>query len=361
MMKPGKTTILCPVDQMLAGVPGYLLYGIPYFEAIGLKLGLHLDVKVLYYRRGGYSAWTFLKTNLLLTYRILTTQHDVLYNMIDPDYLFLLSLFKKVGLYRKKMYAWKYTVIGRTDRWWVNLLKRHFYNSFERLFMLTESHVQKSRDEGLVRPDIFQYMKWGRDLAEVDRIDVQPDDPFTFISTGIAYRDFKTLYQAFAKVKGARLKIIAVKAWGTADYASYLDPITNPNVQVIYVDNSKDRKGVVRYVYEEMKKSHCALSICQDVPFGVGYTQILDSLACSLPVITTYNVDSPIDVDQQAVGVSVPAYDVDRLAAVMQRFVDDPALVASYRQHARRLIAEEYDIKQVTKNVLSSMFLNTDV
>ena len=93
----------------------------------------------------------------------------------------------------------------------------------------------------------------------------------------------------------------------------------------------------------------------------MGYTQILDSLACSLPVITTYNVDSPIDVDQQAVGVSVPAYDVDRLAAVMQRFVDDPALVASYRQHARRLIAEEYDIQQVTKNVLSSMFLNTDV
>lgn len=361
MMKPGKTTILCPVDQMLAGVPGYLLYGIPYFEAIGLQQGLHLDVKILYYRRGGYSVWTLFKTNLLLAYRILTTRHDILYNMIDPDYLFLLSLFKKVGLYRKKVYAWKYTVIGRTDRWWVNVLKRHFYNSFDRLFMLTESHVQKSRDEGLVRPDKFQYMKWGRDLTYVDSIDVQPDDQFTFVSTGIAYRDFETLCKAFSKVKGARLKIIAVKAWGDADYASYLDQINDANVRVVYVDNSKDRKGVVRYVYEEMKRSHCAVSICQDVPFGVGYTQILDSLACSLPVITTYNVDSPIDVDLQEVGASVPAYDVERLAAVMQRFVDDQALLASYRQHARRLIAEDYDIQQVARNVLSSMFLNAGV
>ena len=360
-MQPTTTTILCPVDQMLEGVPGYLLYGIPYFEAIGLQLGLHLDVKILYYRRGGYSLWTLIKTNIVLAFRILTTRHDVLYNMIDPDYLFLLTLFKKMGLYRKKMYAWKYTVISRTDRWWVNLLKRHFYNSFDRLFMLTASHVQKSRDEGLVRPDKFQYMKWGRDLAYVDGIDVHQDPQFTFITTGIAYRDFETLCQAFAKIKGARLKIIAVKAWGDSDYASYLDQINDTNVHVVYVDNSKDRKGVVRYVYEEMKKSHCALSICQDVPFGVGYTQILDSLACSLPVITTYNVDSPIDVDQQKVGVSVPAYDVDRLTAVMQRFVDDQVLVASYRQHARQLIAEDYDIKQVAKNVLSSMFLNADV
>lgn len=359
-MPPKRTTILCPVDQVLEGVPGYLLYGIPYFETIGSQMGLHLDVKVLYYRRGGYSPWTLIKTNMVLAYRIITTRHDVLYNMIDPDYLFLLTLFRKVGLYRKKMYAWKYTVIGRTDRWWVNLLKRHFYNSFDRLFMLTASHVKKSRDAGLVHPDKFQYMKWGRDLAYVDGIDVPQDPPFTFITTGIAYRDFETLCQAFAKVKGARLKIIAVKAWGDYDYASYLDRISDENVQVVYVDNSKDRKGVVRYVYEEMKKSHAALSICQDVPFGVGYTQILDSLACSLPVITTYNVDSPIDVDQQEVGVSVPAYDVDRLAAVMQRLVDDQAFWSSCRQHARRLIATDYDIHQVARQVLSAMFLKTE-
>ena len=357
-MKPSKkTTILCPVDEMLKGVPGYLLYGIPYFEAIGQQLGLHLEVKILYYRRGGYSVWTLLKTNLLLAYRILTPRHDVLYNMIDPDYLFLLTLFRKVGLYRKKMVAWKYTVISRTDRWWVNLLKRHFYNSFERLFMLTASHVEKSREAGLVQADKCLYMKWGRDLAYVDGIDVQPDEAFTFISTGIAYRDFDTLCRAFAKVKGARLKIIAVKAWGDADYATCLDQVHDPHVEVIYVDNAKDRKGVVRYVYEEMKRSHVALSICQDVPFGVGYTQILDSLACSLPVITTYNVDTPIDVDQEGVGVSVPAYDVDRLATAMQRFVDNQAFWSACRQRARQLIADHYDIRQVARQVLSAMFL----
>ena len=324
-MKPSKkTTILCPVDEMLKGVPGYLLYGIPYFEAIGQQLGLHLEVKILYYRRGGYSVWTLVRTNLLLAFRILTT------------------------------------VISRTDRWWVNLLKRHFYNSFERLFMLTASHVEKSREAGLVQSDKCLYMKWGRDLAYVDGIDVQPEETFTFISTGIAYRDFDTLCRAFAKVKGARLKIIAVKAWGDADYATCLDQVHDPHVEVIYVDNANDRKGVVHYVYEEMKRSHVALSICQDVPFGVGYTQILDSLACSLPVITTYNADSPIDVDQEGVGVSVPAYDVDRLATAMQRLVDDQVFWQSCRHQARQLIEKDYDIRQVARQVLSAMFLKAE-
>lgn len=351
-MATRKMVALCPVDRMLQGVPGHLLYGIPYLEEEASKQGLPLQVRYLYYTRRGYSRWMLLKLNLLLACRILIIRHDVLYNMIDPDYLFLLALLRRIGLYRKRMFAWKYTAISPTGSRVGDAMKRLFYNQFERLFLMSESHVQRSADGGLVPRERLQYMRWGRDLHYVDAISASREEPFTFITTGIAYRDFETLCQAFAKVRGARLKILTVRSWGGVDYAAYLDTVTNPDISVIYVDNSKDRAAVVRSLFKQMKQAHVALSICQDVSFGVGYTQILDSLACSLPVIATYNVDSPMDLEQLQVGLTVPAYDVEALAKAMQQMVDDKTLYESYALQARKVMEEKYDIRQVAREVI---------
>lgn len=351
-MATSKMVVLCPVDRMLQGVPGHLLYGIPYLEEEASRQGLPLQVRYLYYTRRGYSRWMLLKLNLLLACRILMIRHDVLYNMIDPDYLFLLALLRRIGLYRKRMFAWKYTAISPTGSWVGDAMKRLFYNQFERLFLMSESHVQRSADGGLVPRERLQYMRWGRDLQYVDAIPASREEPFTFITTGIAYRDFETLCQAFAKVKGARLKILTVRSWGGVDYAAYLDTVTNPDISVIYVDNSKDRAAVVRSLFQQMKQAHVALSICQDVSFGVGYTQILDSLACSLPVIATYNVDSPMDLEQLKVGLTVPAYDVEALAKAMQQMVDDKTLYESYALQARKVVEDQYDIRSVTREII---------
>lgn len=351
-MATRKMVVLCPVDRMLQGVPGHLLYGIPYLEEEASKQGLPLQVRYLYYTRRGYSRWMLLKLNLLLACRILMIRHDVLYNMIDPDYLFLLALLRRIGLYRKRMFAWKYTAISPTGSRVGDAMKRLFYNQFERLFLMSESHVQRSADGGLVPRERLQYMRWGRDLHYVDAIPASREKPFTFITTGIAYRDFETLCQAFAKVKGARLKILTVRSWGGVDYAAYLDTVHNPDISVIYVDNSKDRAAVVRSLFQQMKQAHVALSICQDVSFGVGYTQILDSLACSLPVIATYNVDSPMDLEQLKVGLTVPAYDAEALAKAMQQMVDDKTLYESYALQARKVVEDQYDIRSVTREII---------
>ena len=348
----GRMVVLCPVDRMLKGVPGHLLYGAPYLEEEASKQGVNLQVRYLYYTRRGYSRWMLIKLNLMLACRILMVSHDVLYNMIDPDYLFLLALLKRIGLYRKRMFAWKYTAISPTGSWLGDAMKRLFYNRFERLFLMSESHVQLSADGGLVPKSRLQFMRWGRDLDYVDGIPTKREEPFTFITTGIAYRDFETLCKAFVMVKGARLKIVTVRSWGGTAYAAYLDTVKNPDVTVIYVDNSKDRAAVVRYVFQEMKQSHVALSICQDVSFGVGYTQVLDSLACSLPIIATYNVDSPMDIDQLKVGMTVPAYDVEALARAMQQMVDDRQLFESYALQARKVMEQQYDIRSVTKEII---------
>ena len=47
-MATRKMVVLCPVDRMLQGVPGHLLYGIPYLEEEASKQGLPLQVRYLY-------------------------------------------------------------------------------------------------------------------------------------------------------------------------------------------------------------------------------------------------------------------------------------------------------------------------
>ena len=223
------------------------------------------------------------------------------------------------------------------------------------IFMMTESHVQESVSNGLISSDKCMYMKWGEDI---DYIEALPELPrgmnYTFISTGKAHRDFDTLCQAFEGIEDAKLKIYTGKKWGGLNYKDILDKYKNSNIEIVYSDeiNKGRYNTILDFLFAQMKASDCAVIICKDVNFGVGYTAVLDSMAFGLPVILTWNKDNPLDVDKEGIGDSVPVSDIQSLHNLMQRYVNNRNIAHEKGIRAKQLILDTYNIKRVAKDIL---------
>lgn len=352
-----KKVILCPINKALKFAPGHLLFGANYLEVVAKKeFSQNIEVRYLWFKQTKYTAFSFLLLNLQLCFRILFIQHDILYYGTDPNNLVLVSFFKKIGLYRKKMYAWKYIALSKTKYKFLTWLKGLFYSSFDCLFMLTESHVDISKENYM--GGHYLYVEWGEDVDYVSKIKKHStkSTKMTFISTGKAYRDFETLCEAFKNVD-AKLKILTTKTWGNENYKEILSKYDMANVDICFVDEIKleENESVLDYIYSELKAADCSMVICKKVNFGVGFTAILDAMVCNTAVIATYHKDNPIDIDKICIGKTVQAENVQDLHEKVTEFVEHPELVNNYKKRAMELINSKYNIKNVAKQVLNIM------
>lgn len=345
-----KVKILCVLNEQLKPKPSHLKFAATNLKDEALnKFKKEIDVEYIYFS----GCKTTVKGLVLLTMNILRTKHDVLYYGTDPNNLFIISLLKLLGIYRKPMYAWKYTEIGRTGSKIKDFIKWILYFGYNKIFMLSESHVETSLMQGLMKRGQLKYLKWGEDLKYIDKCKTPKNDKFTFISTGKAYRDFSTMFKAFSRISDkSKLIVYLPENWGGYKYGDTFGNTNIPNVEIIRVG----KNGVtLDKIYGDLFRSHCSLCICMPVNFGVGYTQILDSMACGLPVIWTYNKDNPIDIENTNTGVFVPPGDVDALADAMQKMIEKHENTVLMSKNARNLIESEYDIKLVAENVLSEI------
>lgn len=342
--------ILCPIRENLINGPGHQMYGINYFE----KVSNGKVVPIIYaFKQLKYGKKEFLRFNIMLAWKALTIQHDALYYGIDPDNLVLLCLLKQLGIYRKPIFCWQYIAIKKTNSNIKNYILKLYHNAFNKIFMMTEEHVPESYAEGIIQRGKLQYMQWGEDLDYINQIKVEKKPEFTFISTGKAHRDYETMIKAMSKVSNARLKLYVSPNWGRQKIdLEKLEREKNDNVELFVVNRPLSYKEI----YTDLLQSHCALCICKPVNFGVGYTQVLDSLACGLPCILTWNIDNPIDVDKEKVGYTVPPMDVDALAKAMQLMVDEKDKIVSMSKNSIKLIEKKYNIERTAQIVVTLIF-----
>lgn len=349
-MRSKTITILCVFNEKFKNAPGHLKFAATNFKKVA-KEEFNREINVDYIYHGSK---TNLKQLTSLTLKILNTKHDILYYGTDPSILIPISILKLLGIYRKPMFAWKYAEIERTKSKINNIIKWILYSGFNKIFMITESHVEASVNHGLIKSNQLKYLKWGEDIEFIDRCKVKKNDTFTFISTGKAHRDFATILKAFSKISNkARLILYLPEKWGEYNYSKEVGNINIPNVNIIRIGKG----GVtLEKIYKDLFQSHCSLCICKPVNFGVGYTQILDSMACGVPVIWTYNKDNPIDVEHTHTGIFVAPEDTDALAGAMDKMIVNHSYTEKMSTNARKLIENEFNIKNVAENVLREFF-----
>jgi glycosyltransferase involved in cell wall biosynthesis len=80
-----------------------------------------------------------------------------------------------------------------------------------------------------------------------------------------------------------------------------------------------------------------------------------EAMAMGRPVITTNNVGCRETVEEGVNGFLVPVRDPQALAAAMQRFIDQPDLIAAMGNESRRLAEERFDVDQINAVMLQTM------
>lgn len=349
--------ILCPIPKSCRDTNNRVFFGSDHFNDIGLKtFDKNMEVKYLYFGFSPKRIPPFLSV-IILTLQILFTKHDILYFTVDPSRsLYLLSFLKFIKLYNKKMYAWSYFIHNPTGI--KQKLLKIFYAAFDHFFLISETHVEMAVRSGILQRDRVSHINWGVDLQALDKlknnVNFEQRLP-VFIITGKAQRDFKTLLRAFQGIDNAILKIYTSKNWNGLNHQEVLQQNTNPNVYIYYEDELDLRgyKSSLDFVLSEMLQSSCSVIICNSVDYGIGFTQLLDALACSLPVIITQNLDTPIAVEKENVGYTVPAYNAEILRDRINDIIHNPEVSKKMGVIGRKLIEKEYNIENTVEEVLS--------
>lgn len=184
-------------------------------------------------------------------------------------------------------------------------------------------------------------LAWGVDLTAFP---VKPYNPKWLLHCGIAGRDFRTLNAAASKSK-VPLRIIG--SWLPDDLKW---PRT---VQIIDGGkgfNFEDKKVSFRQLLDEHYAGSAGSLIINIADHqknhALGFTNIIEAMAMSQPIILTRSGALPdeIDVEREGCGLFVPPNDPLALAEAMLALVNDPRRAEEMGRKSRLLCETRYNI-----------------
>ena len=170
--------------------------------------------------------------------------------------------------------------------------------------------------------------------------------PFTFVFVGriVGDKGINELIEAFKRLKPNSAKLILV-----GPYEENLDPIkpktkseidTNPNIEWVGMQSD------VRPFYEQAD-AFVFPSYREGFP-----NTVLEAGAMGLPsIVTNINGANEIIIPEEN-GLIIPSKDADALYQAMQRFIDEPELVAKMKVNARPMVIDRFEQKYIWNELL---------
>lgn len=171
-------------------------------------------------------------------------------------------------------------------------------------------------------------------------------EPFTFVFVGriVGDKGINELIEAFKRLKPNSAKLILV-----GPYEENLDPVktetkseidNNPNI--VWVGKQDD----VRPYYEQAN-AFVLPSYREGFP-----NTVLEAGAMDLPcIVTNINGANEIIIPEEN-GIIVPSKDANALYQAMQRFINEPELVAKMKRNARKMVIDRYEQKFIWGELL---------
>lgn len=189
---------------------------------------------------------------------------------------------------------------------------------------------------------------WGVDLDFFPRL---PYAPQWFLSCGITNRDFPTLCRAASYSRQA----IRVICPGLPEGL-----VWPPNVEMI--DGGRGWNVEEKKVsYQQLLHDHYSqnagsiIILVEDAKeySGCGFTNLIEAMAMSSPVVITRTGALPteIDVEGAGCGLFVPPGDAEALARAIDILGNDPARAERMGQRGRQLAEEHYNTQRYAKDL----------
>lgn len=272
---------------------------------------------------------------------------------LKPDVLYLtlwqgynnLVLAKILGLIKCKIVIWKYTYCIEGT----NAISRFFYRKvywpcIDRIYMMFDNHTEDALKKNLVSKKQIVTLSRGTDVKWYEKYQKTEKGDFLVIATGKDHRDYFTLGQACEETK-TQCKIITFKHRACLDAAEkYKD---SDYVHFVFMENGY---GIEPYCYlvNEVSQASVMAICCEKLPYGAGYTNIVESLAFRIPILQTLNPDVHLDPEKEGIGYSIDPYDVESWKEKIS-LLKDKNLRNKIGSNIQRLLDGEYNSNATTE------------
>ena len=207
------------------------------------------------------------------------------------------------------------------------------------------------RLQGLLKPSIPSCVVNGSgvDLTEYPLAPLPATPSFLLIARLLGDKGVREYVQAARRVK-ARFPGAVFSLVGFID--------DNPNAIGRHELEGWIAEGVIRYLgrLADVRPAIVAASVYVLPSYREGTPRtVLEAMAMGRAVITTDAPGCRETVIPGENGFLVPVQAVDELAAAMQRFIDEPALVTRMGARSRQLAEEKYDVRRINALMLQEM------
>lgn len=295
----------------------------------------------------------FVKTIRMVKY-IRKIRPDILYLTLWQGYNNLV-LAKILRLIDCKIVIWKFThCIEGTNIISRFFFKKLYWPSINRIYMMFDNHTDDALKKHLVKKSQIVTLSRGADVRWYSMF--QKDkarQPFRLIATGQDHRDYETLARACEETC-TKCEIITFR------YKSYLEVAEKfKNSEWVHFTFLKDGYSLksYRYVVEEVSKSSVMAICCEKLPYGAGYTNIVECLAFQIPILQTLNPDVHLDPEKEGIGFSILPYDVEGWKNRIIQLKQDKKLRDNMSHKICSLLKGEYN-SDATTNYITNDFLS---
>lgn len=301
----------------------------------------NFDVRLL--NPDDYNGNYFLKTIKLARF-IRKLKTDILYLTLWQGYNNLV-IAKILKLINCKIVIWKYTYCIDSN----NPIKHFFFKyiywpSIDKVYMMFDNHTENALKKGLLKAEQVVTLSRGADLTWYSQFERNENNFFNVIATGKDHRDYFTLAQACEETE-TQCKIITFKHPKCQEAAEKFKDAKF--VQFEFVTNGYNL-DTYKYVVKSVSKASIMAICCEKLPYGAGYTNIVECLAFKMPILQTLNPDVHLDPDKAEIGYSIQPYDVDGWKKKITKLKNNMELRKQMSENIGKLIESEYNSKTTT-------------
>lgn len=275
---------------------------------------------------------------------------DILYLTLWQGYNNLV-LAKIFGLLHCKIVIWKYTFCIDSTNPLKRLFFKHIYwPTIDKVYMMFDNHTEDALKKGLLKNKQVVTLSRGADLEWYSKfVKEKQMDQFSIIATGKDHRDYFTLGRACEETK-TQCNIITFKHQKCQEAA---ERFKNSNfVHFEFMDNGYGLDQY-RYVVEKVSQASVMAICCEKLPYGAGYTNIVECLAFKIPILQTLNPDVHLDPEKSKIGFSIQPYDVEEWKEKINLLKNSLELRRNMSQNIEKLIEGDYNSKTTTSYIVS--------
>ena len=192
------------------------------------------------------------------------------------------------------------------------------------------------------------HLGWGVDL---DSFPIHPYNPEFLLHCGIAGRDFPTLNRAVTRTR-CRVRIISAWPLEGMNWPSHVEVIDGGRGF-----NFQEKKvSFHELLHEHYSGSAGSLIITHTDPEkrdAFGFTNLIEAMAMSQPIILTRTGALPdeIDVEREGCGLEVPPENPAALARAMDAIMADRDQAESMGRAARKLCESRYNMTRFSQEL----------